>query len=274
MAFDAARGEVVLFGGNAGSLLGDTWVYDGSDWTPKLVGGPSARDGHSMTYDPINNVVVLFGGRNSSGPQNDTWEWDGTNWGLRSSTGPNVRYDSAIAFDVSNSSIVMFGGTQNEISGMSDCWKWNITTKTWTSTTPGPSPRFGHSMVYDSSWNNILMFGGVNSSMLNNELYMFRSNPDNWTLLSPTANPSERYWAAAAFDVHDGYFLLYGGFTGGPNGEHWEYNGFTADWNAVMLLGDKPSARYSSAMVYDTNRRVFVLFGGYDGAYLADTWEF
>ena len=34
MAFDAARSVVVLFGGDSDSeLLGDTWEWDGSQWT-------------------------------------------------------------------------------------------------------------------------------------------------------------------------------------------------------------------------------------------------
>jgi hypothetical protein len=40
LAFDGATGEVVLFGGelagtssSAGDVVGDTWTWDGSDWT-------------------------------------------------------------------------------------------------------------------------------------------------------------------------------------------------------------------------------------------------
>ena len=34
MAYDAARGQVVLFGGqDAFSFFGDTWTWDGAAWT-------------------------------------------------------------------------------------------------------------------------------------------------------------------------------------------------------------------------------------------------
>jgi len=35
MAYDAARRQVVIFGGSGafGDLLGDTWTWDGEDWT-------------------------------------------------------------------------------------------------------------------------------------------------------------------------------------------------------------------------------------------------
>jgi hypothetical protein len=33
MAWDGARGQIVMFGGDAGEVFGDTWVWDGSNWT-------------------------------------------------------------------------------------------------------------------------------------------------------------------------------------------------------------------------------------------------
>ena len=32
LAYDAARGRVVLFGGSGGGYLADTWEWDGNDW--------------------------------------------------------------------------------------------------------------------------------------------------------------------------------------------------------------------------------------------------
>jgi hypothetical protein len=39
MAYDAARGEVVMFGGrNFSGPYGETWTWDGTDWTQQLAG--------------------------------------------------------------------------------------------------------------------------------------------------------------------------------------------------------------------------------------------
>jgi len=52
MAYDAARGQVVLFGGWNGGPLSDTWVWDGSNWVPKFSASrPPARFAHAMAYD-------------------------------------------------------------------------------------------------------------------------------------------------------------------------------------------------------------------------------
>jgi hypothetical protein len=53
MAYDAARGQVVLFGGgNATQVFDDTWVWDGTTWTQKAPAHkPLGRSGHAMAYD-------------------------------------------------------------------------------------------------------------------------------------------------------------------------------------------------------------------------------
>jgi hypothetical protein len=64
MAFDAANGTVVLFGGNGRSRsLGDTWIWDGSAWTQAHPAtSPPALSGAQMTYDPVSQDLVLVGG--------------------------------------------------------------------------------------------------------------------------------------------------------------------------------------------------------------------
>ena len=84
MADVPAAGNVVLFGGQGagGSLLTDTWIWDGTTatWTNPSNTGPSARIGAAMAGDPATGGVVLFGGTNSSIPGansvlSDTWVW-------------------------------------------------------------------------------------------------------------------------------------------------------------------------------------------------------
>src|SRR5262245_43624166 len=64
MAFDSARGLAVLFGGRSGgTLLSDTWEWNGNYWFQRLpVVSPIARYGHAMVYDAIRSRVIMFGG--------------------------------------------------------------------------------------------------------------------------------------------------------------------------------------------------------------------
>jgi len=86
LAYDAARGQVVLFGGTSKQSLNDTWLWDGHGWGeahPAVA--PPPRHDAAMAYDPAAKNVVLFGGIQDVHLGNpiahhDTWTWDGANW--------------------------------------------------------------------------------------------------------------------------------------------------------------------------------------------------
>jgi hypothetical protein len=69
MAYDAARGQTVLFGGQSFSgAYSDTWVWDGGNWTQKTPAhNPGPRFVFAMTYDQAQGQVVLFGGEQANG---------------------------------------------------------------------------------------------------------------------------------------------------------------------------------------------------------------
>ena len=94
MAYDAARQQVVLYGGQNG--LDDTWIWDGTDWTKKSPNTvPPERHDHEMVYDSANQRILLVGG-GAHTPGNsertfETWAWDGTDWALLA--GPDFIFD-------------------------------------------------------------------------------------------------------------------------------------------------------------------------------------
>jgi hypothetical protein len=120
LAYDSARGVTVLFGGSTDSTQAgyndETWEWDGSSWTQRLVTGPSARRYHAMAYDSARGVTVLFGGLTSSGAtSSETWEWNGAAWSLNATTTTGA-YNHAMAFDADRAQVVRFGGAGSLIS--------------------------------------------------------------------------------------------------------------------------------------------------------------
>jgi hypothetical protein len=83
MAFDRGSEWLVLFGGLADGrssrALGDTWLWNGSSWTPSAATGPPPRSGQMMTYDDRRSGVVLVRGGSFDGKQStrydDIWAW-------------------------------------------------------------------------------------------------------------------------------------------------------------------------------------------------------
>ena len=163
MAYDAARGQVVLFGGFGSSgFLGDTWVWDGSNWTQKTpASSPPARELHAMAYDAARGQVVLFGGYGSQA-FGDTWVWDGSNWTQRTpASSPPARYEHTMAYDAARGQVVLFGGAGNSNNGLlGDTWLWGGSNWRQTNLLKHPQPRREHAMAGDAANGQVVLFGG------------------------------------------------------------------------------------------------------------------
>ncbi|GMU80430.1 MAG: hypothetical protein AMXMBFR47_03010 [Planctomycetota bacterium] len=160
MAFDAARGVAVMFGGYSGVREGDTWTWDGVNWAQVATTGCTPRNGHAMAFDDARDVVVLFGGFNGA-RLGDTWEWNGTAWSQRSTTGPSGRQYLGLAYNPATQRTVIYGGQTGSCSlcREDDTWSWDGTA--WTLLGDGQaSLRDQHAMVYDAARGHLTFFGG------------------------------------------------------------------------------------------------------------------
>lgn len=142
MAFDAARGVTVLFGGNQGNTtasVAETWTWDGVTWTLAMVGGPVPRSSPGMTFDSQLQTVLLFGGEGQQFGQpiffGDTWEWNGSQWLAHFPVvGPTPRRaPGVLAYDRLRDRTVLQGGSDGN-GLLSDTWEWNGSA--WTQVQP------------------------------------------------------------------------------------------------------------------------------------------
>jgi N-acetylneuraminic acid mutarotase len=273
MTYDATRGEVVLFGGQSlfGDMLGDTWVWDGVNWTQRLPAtSPSPRDSHAMAYDAARGEVVLFGGfpgGRGVAPLQDTWVWDGTNWTQRlPATSPQPRLDHRMAYDAARGEVVLFGGSDIAQS-LLDTWTWDGSSWTQRSSTTTPPPVGGiASMTYDAARGEIVLFGAGSSTST------WTWNGSNWrpALLVPPNNAA--YLGKMVYDTARAEAILFGT----DLSITWAWNGST--WTE-RLPSAVPPGRFEYAIAYDAARHETVLFGGCttiigflcQGA-LGDTW--
>ena len=103
-----------------------------------------------------------------------------------------------------------------------------------------------------------------------------------WQKVGSSNTPDGRYLQAIAFDETRKVFVMFGGTntnpnTGSltPNQETWEWSPATGKWANRTGAGTAPDARSGAAMVFDSVRGKFVLFGGRAGSGFnyEDTWE-
>ncbi|MCI4369687.1 MAG: hypothetical protein L3K09_09035, partial [Thermoplasmata archaeon] len=159
----------------------------------------------------------------------------------------------------------------------------------WTlvSSSSGPSSRYGAMMSYDAKGKYIVLFGGYSYTGgygYLNDTWTYSAG--NWVNITDTlaVSPEPRYLGAMAYDVKDGYVLLYGGYgvsvVGGNT--YWGYFGNTwafsnGTWtNLTASVSGAPGGMYGNAMAYDAADGYMVLFGGCgpSGCPGAWTWKY
>jgi len=287
MAYDSARGKVVLFGGaTSAGYMNDTWEWDGAaaTWTDRTPAGdsPSPRILHAMAYDSSRARTVLYGGASGD---DGTWEWDGVagTWNNRTPGGGSLghRERHAMAYDASRGKVVLFGGESN--AGLEPAtWEWDGAAGAWTNVTPAgdsPTPRDSPAMVYDDARRRIVLSAGggdIDTWDWDGAAWILRwppgpVDPDGGV----TAFPRSRLLHAMAFDSARQRTVLFGGEGGGHLGDTWEWDGAAGLWVQRTPAGATPPAREAHAMAYDGARGNVVLFGGRAGSGdVNDTWEY
>jgi len=99
-----------------------------------------------------------------------------------------------------------------------------------------------------------------------------------WVKRAPSTPPDARRYAGMAFDGNRNKTVLFGGTGGGARCDTWEYSG--GSWSNTIVaasagvcpVAGSPPARQNLGIAYDGARKQVVVFGGYNAAYLDDTW--
>jgi len=176
MAYDAATGTVVMFGGvNKGKYLGDTWTWNGSAWAKRAPAkAPSARQGAAMAYDAATGTVVMFGGVNNGTYLGDTWTWNGSAWSERApAKAPSARQGAAMAYDAATGTVVMFGGVNHGSRYLGATWTWNGSAWTKHVLPITPLARAGAAMAYDAATGNVVMYGGFKRTRFTGDTWVW-----------------------------------------------------------------------------------------------------
>ncbi|MFM1870603.1 MAG: hypothetical protein RL398_25 [Planctomycetota bacterium] len=275
LAFDAARGRTVLFGGRtgaAGTQLGDTWEWDGTYWLPRITPtAPVPRYQHGMVYDAQRQRVVVAGGSGNILLQAvDTWEWDGATWTQTVASGTptaGLLQPTELVYDA------RLGKTLLPIVGKEELHEYTGTA--WIRTATAPMPRYGGTLTFDPVRNETLLFGGTTGSAGPfGDTWRWRDG--RWQLTPASTSPSARSLQSTVFDAARGEIVLFGGYfyaTSQPQlylGDTWSWNGAT--WTQRPTTGG-PSARGGSVLGYHAPTQRVVLFGGGDTTTeYGDTW--
>ncbi len=261
---------ILLFGGIASDVDGDTWQWDGTTWalgvdTPREL---PARAAPSMAYESRRGTIVAFGGQSPTDiTLADTWVWDRNEWSL-AAPGPSARFEAAMSYDSARDRTVLFGGTTGSPSPRTDTWEWDGATWTLLAPATSPSGRYDAAMTFDAKRSAMLLFGGRSGNAYAADLWSW--DGVTWTQLA-VGGPAPRAGARIVYDIFRDRTVLFGGYDASTSyDDTWEWDG--SAWTQVSPTAS-PSAREGVQLVYDPDRRRVVLYGGQNSLFYDDVWE-
>jgi len=236
--------EMIVWGGYSGTTALNTGAkynptsISGGSWiaTGTLTGVPSARSDHTAVWSGTEMLV-----------------WGGYGGATYLNTG--ARYNPS---SVSAGSWTAMGTLTGVPTGRSDH------TAVWT----------GSEMLVWGGY-GLISAGSASTSDLNDGAYYtpaVGSAKDYWTTTSSTGAPSSRSYHSSVWTGTE--MLLWGGYNNyylTSLGQGGRYAPLTGAWNATVTAGS-PAARSGHTAVWTGSE--MLLFGGYNGGYLNDTYSY
>jgi hypothetical protein len=309
MAYDPETGQVVMFGGlGDNGSLGDTWIWNGTDWTQQLLSsGPVSRFGASMVYDAKLHGLVLFGGEPdqpiSTSQQSNlraTWLWKGSEWRridtLHTPT-PNgltgIGVLGAMAYDAATGNVVLVTSASGIHFEACSAATWAFDGSDWRLEDPASplpasvvavvdEPQTGHVIAVLSPRSALApagfaTIGCAAHSFAARALPMsstWRWTGSNWVDVSSGTEPQGSALEIASNGTSVGLDTVSGAsmVVTDNNEQLWTWNG--SRWTEVPGSGNGPSPRTASMQSIDSEGHV-VVFGGINqraNAYDFDTW--
>src|SRR6266550_3682287 len=279
MAFDTARGHLVVFGTwywptefptgltQPASPTAETWTWKSGKWTKLApVTSPPPRAWAGMAYDEARRQVVLFGGGGrGSSPLNDTWIWDGKTWSGRTPVeSPPATGGPALVYDAKLGRVVALVAVPNDVT---QTWTWDGST--WARLHPSielPSHEGSFAeaapAAYDATRGSIVVFGRS----------LCAQCADTWTFdgntwarhIAGPGTPPGRNAATLAYDPSSGKVLLFGGASSGSDGtgglaDSWMWDG--SAWTQANPAA-RPHGRVYARTASDTSTGQVILYGG------------
>jgi len=178
---------------------------------------------------------------------------------------PSHRYLGSMAYDPTDGYLLLFGGYGNGSSApYSDTWSY--ANGHWTQLSPSTSPaaRYAAMMAWDAQDGYMVLFGGYDSSTATayNDTWTFVGG--QWTQLSPTLSPPQRWRGSMANDPVDGYVVLFGGTDASASVIYKDTWSFSAGaWtDLTSTVSGNPTNRLRQEMVWDAADQYVVLYGG------------
>ena len=250
------------------------WGWDGTNWQRVTQGDPPGRILGGAAYDEKRDVLVLYGGRpvELEKCSQETWEWDGQSWEKKEAAPPTACDHVKMVYDAAKGETILFSGLDPSEKPVNETWSWNG--EAWQLLSKeGPESRGHFGFVYDPNHEQTFLYGGYTSSPTD-EFWAWKD--DAWQEID-FPGPGKLSHFGMTYDTDANALYIFGGATRSSTfssltDKTWVLTG--GNWRE-RNPGLSPSKRGSPSLGYDPNRKVILLYGGFEASRkdLDDTWE-
>ncbi len=229
---------------------------------------PPARRNASAIYDPVNNRMIVFGGKGSSGDFNDLWglNLNTLTWEQLLPAGgavPAPRFTQNAVFDSARNRMIIWSGQGAEL--YNDVWAFDFSSRTWQqlwangNVSGAPVTRYGTAATFDPVQRRLINFAGFGSTRYE-DTWHFDIDNLAWTDKTNNNNPMLRCLHTGCFVPDRRLMIVYGGQRSGTLDDIWSLNVDSFVWTN-LTPAIRPAGRWFSSVVYDAKGHV-IMFGG------------
>lgn len=197
MAWDAARGQMLLVVAGETDTDGETWTWDGARWVREAGGDVVALViASTMAYDPVSKTVVMVTPLVGDNEHSATFGWNGSSWHELVADGPDLdglaaaQSVNGLGAQVNDVVVACGSVTSSANFGVqTSCWEWAttgwfqlqeaLTTGSGTAVTVAAE-------VDDVNRDQLLIIGWLVTNIPNaaEPLYVWAWDGIKWTLLA------------------------------------------------------------------------------------------
>jgi hypothetical protein len=227
-AYDSKRHQLLQAGGIIeNNKKNDTWYFclvpneycppeNVRVWRRLLTKTPvPSRADSAMTYDPDDDVMILYGGQSFGNPTSDTWllcfradpQISGNSvgcpagrpypdWVQVAAKGvPDPRFAHSIVYDAAHHLVVLFGGVNGKLPDPSDTWTYSPGSRTWTNAKPAgqnPASFRRPAMTYDSTRDRVVLYEGPPEKSADGAqggLFIYDAGANRWEKTAVSGGP-------------------------------------------------------------------------------------
>ena len=282
IVYDPILDRIVMYGGGMWLLGQDTQPtfycsnqileFKSGDWREiSLWNTPSAlirpRVNANSCYDASQDRIIIAGGTAGASYQ-DTWSIEGDGVQKVNESFPSGNDGKALFFNTIRNSCCYVHETGRVYELKNEQWgalshslpDWGVGAAHYL---------FGFASSYDPTTGILVIFGGESNFpppplVLVSDTFIFDTNTNTWTKVSPVTHPSARYYSRMVYVPSRNRHILVGGedLSGVASNQVWEFDDAALSWRQLSI--ENPSGRTYHQIVYDNKNSKLYSIGGYD----------